>query len=218
MFRQILQVQWKWGALPLALGAVAAFALPILSVQGFGTVAASHLDAVRLLDAMQSWSVAYPVLAGAVGLVAALTAWGHDHRGRHVYALTLPVARWRYALFRFGAGALLIVPTVAALWVGALMAGAASTVPVGLHVYAGALALRFGIATLLTYAFFFAVASGTSRTAGAVLGSIAVVVVVQVLLNVAGVHTTFLPTVLQHVYAWPGPFELLTGRWMLINV
>jgi len=218
MFREMLRVQWKWSAVPLALAVVAAFALPVVSVQDFGSAVTSRYSALWMLDAMQSWSVAYPVLAGAIGLVAALTAWGHDHRGRHVYALSLPVPRWRYALARFGAGLLMIAPTVLALWVGGLVAGAASTIPNGLHVYATALALRFGVATLLTYAFFFAVASGTSRTAGIVLGTLATLVVVQILLNVAGVHAHFFTDLLQRAYAWPGPFELLTGRWMLVNV
>lgn len=218
MFRQLVYTQLKWSLIALAAALVAAFAIPVLSVQHAGIVNPQAWDAGTLLGAVRSWGVAYPVLAGAVGLVAALTAWSHDHRGNHVYALSLPVARWRYALLRFAAGVVLIVPVVVALWIGGLAAGSASTIPTGLHVYATALALRFGLATLLAYAAFFAIASGTRRTAAWVLGAIGALVVVQIVLGAAGVHASFLPDALERLYTWPGPFELFTGQWMLINV
>lgn len=218
MFRQMLQTQLKWSMIALAALVVAGFAIPILSVQTAGIVQPTGWDADTLLTAVRGWGVAYPILAGAVGLVAALTAWSHDHRGNHVYALSLPVARWKYAILRFAAGGVLILPIVVALWIGGLAAGSASTIPIGLHAYPTALALRFALAALVAYAAFFAIASGTSRTAGWVLGVIATLVVVQIGLSAAGVHASFLPDTLERLYTWPGPFELFTGHWMLINV
>lgn len=218
MFRQMLYTQLKWSLIALAALVVAGFAIPILSVQQAGAVTAAASNAERVLLGVEEWGVAYPVLAGVAGLVAALTAWSHDHRGNHVYALSLPVARWRYALLRFGAGAALIVPVVVAVWIGGLAASSASTIPSALHAYPTALALRFALTTLVAYAAFFAIASGTSRTAAWVLGVIGGAVVVQVVLSAAGVHVSFLPDTLGRLYLWPGPFQLFTGRWMLINV
>jgi len=218
MFRQMLYTQLKWSLIALAALVVAGFAIPVLSVQQAGAVASAGSNAGPLLVAVQSWGVAYPVLAGVVGLIAALTAWTHDHRGNHVYALSLPVARWRYALLRFVAGASLVIPVAVAVWIGGLAAGSASTIPSGLHAYPTALALRFVLTTLVAYAAFFAIASGTSRTAAWVLGVIGAAVVIQVVLSAAGVHAPFLPDAVGRLYTWPGPFQLFTGRWMLINV
>ncbi len=218
MFRQMVYTQLKWSLIAVAALLVAGFAIPVLSVQRAGIVQPEPWDAAMLLGAIRGWGVAYPILAGAVGLVAALTAWSHDHRGNHVYALSLPVARWKYALLRFAAGGVLILPIVVALWVGGLAAGSASTIPNGLHAYPTALALRFGLAAFVAYAAFFAIASGTSRTAAWVLGVIGALVVAQIVLSAAGVHASFLPHALERLYTWPGPFELFTGQWMLINV
>ena len=103
MFRMILFTQWKWSRLTLLPLVVAAFALPLLSVQGAGNPQTTPWEARQLLNALQSWGVGYPVLATMIALFMAMTAWSADHRGRHVYALSLPIPRWHYALQRFGA-------------------------------------------------------------------------------------------------------------------
>ena len=66
MFRVILFSQWKWTRLIVVLGAVAGFALPVLSVQGVSSDVSSALRPGELLAAMQSWGVLYPVLAAAM--------------------------------------------------------------------------------------------------------------------------------------------------------
>src|SRR5712692_2265486 len=99
----ILYTQWKWSRLALLLTVLAAFALPVLSVQGVTQGDVSRWEVREMLVHFQSYGVAYPLLAAAVALLMGLTAWGPDHRGRHVYALSLPVPRWHYALLRFGA-------------------------------------------------------------------------------------------------------------------
>src|SRR5256886_6541240 len=102
MFHVMLYSQWKWTRLIVALGSIAAFALPIVSVQGAARADASPLQAGELLQAVQSWGTLYPVLAAALGLLVAIATWAPDHRGRHVHALSLPLPRWRYVLLRFG--------------------------------------------------------------------------------------------------------------------
>src|SRR5216117_1984428 len=145
MFRVMLYSQWKWSRLIVALGSIAAFALPIVSVQGAARADASPLQAGELLQAVQSWGTLYPVLATALGLLVAIATWAPDHRGRHIHALTLPLPRWRYVLLRFAAGATVLAGPILGIAVGALIAIAAATLPPGLHGYPLALALRFGL-------------------------------------------------------------------------
>ena len=118
MFRMILSTQWKWSRLAVVLGAVAAFALPVLSVGQFGGTGPSRWEVQAMLGSIQAWGVLYPVLAIVLGVSVAALAWTYDHRGRHVYALSLPVPRWHYVLLRFGAGAVLLAGPVIALWAG----------------------------------------------------------------------------------------------------
>lgn len=218
MFRTILYTQWKWSRLVVVLGAVAAFGLPVLSIGQFGRDQASRWEVSEMLASIQAWGVLYPVLAAFLALLIAALAWAPDHRGRHVYALSLPVPRWHYVLLRFGAGAVLLVVPVLALWAGTLVAAGAATIPAGLHAYPTTLALRFALAVLLAYAVLFAVSSGTARTAGYILAALAALVVVEMLASVAEVNVHVLGPALLRIFVWPGPLEVFTGRWMLIDV
>src|SRR3989442_1795721 len=160
MFRVMLYSQWKWSGLIVALGSVAAFALPIISVQGAARADASPLQAGELLQAVQSWGTLYPVLAPALGLLVAIATWAPDHRGRHVHALSLPLPRWRYVLLRFGAGAAMLAPPIVAVVAGALLATWSAPIPPGLQGDPLALGFRFPLAVLGAYSPFFADSPG----------------------------------------------------------
>lgn len=218
MFRTILHTQWIWTRIPLALGAVAAFGLPVLSVQQFGHVQPTRWDVQGMLASIQAWGVLYPVLAAVLALLVAMLSWSPDHRVRHVYALSLPVPRWYYVLLRFGAGTVLLTIPVVALGAGALVATAAASIPPGLHAYPMTMVLRFALALLVAYAALFAVSSGTARTAGYVLAVVGLLVAIEVLASVAEVNVHILGPVLNRIFVWPGPLEIFTGRWMLIDV
>jgi hypothetical protein len=218
MFRMILFTQWKWSRLAVLLGTLAAFLLPILSVQRAGDPDLTAWEARMLLTSIQSWSVLYPALATAIALFLGLTAWSADHRGRHVYALSLPVPRWHYALQRLGAGALLLTGPAVALLLGAITAAALVNVPHGLQTYPVALAGRFALAMAVAYAVFFAISAGTTRTAGYVLSIVGAIIVVQTLTAAAGLDVHLIPFVGDRLLLWPGPLEIFSGRWMLIDV
>jgi len=218
MFRVMLYSQWKWTRLIVALGSIAAFALPLVSVQGAARADSNPLQAGELLQAVQSWGTLYPVLAAALGLLVAIATWAPDHRGRHVHAMSLPLARWRYVLLRFGAGATLLAAPVIAVSAGALLATWSATIPAGLQGYPVALATRFALAVLVAYAVFFAVSAGTARTAGIILGLIGGVILVQIIAGVANVDLDLLGRLQVVVLNWPGPLAIFTGRWMLIDV
>jgi hypothetical protein len=217
MYLALLFQQWKWTRLVIVLGAVAAFAVPLLSVRGAGAGMA-HKEAAQFLGSVQLWGVLYPSLAGAIGVLTAITLWTPDHRGRHVYSLALPVARWRYVLLRYGAGLALVGVPIVALLVGSVLAALTTSLPPGLHAYPLALSVRFALALLVAFTMFFAVSSGTARTAGIILGGFAALVVTQVLLSAAGTERNLVLWVINALLASPGPFAVFTGRWMLIDV
>jgi hypothetical protein len=215
VFHVILTSQWKWSRLFIVTGTVAAFAIPVLSVQSLGNADVQPGD---VLSAMQSWSVLYPALAGALGLLAAMRAWAPDHAGRHVYALILPLPRWRYVALRFAAGLVLLAAPVAAVAVGALLATSVTALPAGLHGYPLALAFRFTLALLVAYALFFAISAGTARTAGLILALIGVVAAAQILASAANLDLPIATSALSGLFGGTGPLGIFSGRWMLIDV
>ena len=94
MYHALLSFHWKVARMPLLLTAVATFTVPLLSVQRWEWDLGNWSDAAMMLAMMQGFAVLYPLLAAVAGLLLAVTAWSKDHRGSHVYALTLPLDRW----------------------------------------------------------------------------------------------------------------------------
>lgn len=218
MFRMLLYAQWKWSRIVVMVGTAMAFFLPIVSVQGAAGNADSPVKPLELLFLVQSWGVLYPVLAAGLGLLVAMAIWAPDHRGRHVHALSLPLARWRYVLLRFLAGLVLLTPPMLGLLIGALLATHLTSIPAGLQGYPVAIALRFGLAILVAYATFFAVSAGTTRTAGIILAAIGGLIAIQVLATAANLSLDLLTPLQAVLLTWPGPLAIFTGRWMLIDV
>lgn len=227
MYQPMLYVHWKQVRIGLIPFVLASFGLPVLMVGGAGAPAGTEpmSAAFQLILSMQPWLIFYPVLAAAIGAVLALSAWNWDHRFDHVYALSLPLTRREYALLKMGAGTALALLPAVALWIGAHVAAASVTLPEGLHAYPNQLALRFLLAILLSYALIFAMAAGTIRTTlwtlSAALGLLVFGAVVSgvfgMVFEIGG--STSLPF---RVLAWlgraPGPFEVFTGNWALIDV
>lgn len=214
MFAAITTTQWKNVRGMVFLFAVATFTLPLLSVQAAGHA----LTGRGFLDGIGRFSVFYAGLAAGLGLVLGIGAWSSDQRGRHVYALTLPVARWRYVAMRLGASILyLIVPTLT-LFLGALIASRSVSVPSGLNTYAFALAVRFLFASLVALTVFFAISSATARTAAWVIGTIAAILLVQFFLGMWDTHINIASPIADFFLAANGLFGVFGARWMLIDV
>lgn len=214
MFNAIFLTQWKWSRLLLLVATFGGFALPLISIQSINNSYGNY-EVVRII---QAYGIGYPLLAGCLGLLLSLTAWGSDHRGRHVYALSLPVSRARYVLLRYVSGLLLLVAPILAVWIGGTLATHFVSIPPGLEAYTGSLALRFALSALLAYTAFFAISAGTARTAGIVLGIIAALIAAQVMLTAAGLEVHLLKPIVDGLFIWPGPFDIFTGRWMLLDV
>jgi hypothetical protein len=228
MAQSMLFLHWKQVRMPLVPFVIAAFGLPLMTVQGLGTppgMAATSLEAYRFVDSVGAWLPFFPLLAAAVGITLALSAWNWDHQLNHVYALSLPLTRTEYALHKMAAGAVLALVPAAGMWLGAHVAAASIVLPSGLHAYPNALAIRFLMATLLTYAVFFALASGTIKTTLWVVTAIVSFFVVGTLgseLLAPYVRVFASTNIVQEVVTWvthaPGPFEVFTGSWSLIDV
>jgi hypothetical protein len=215
MFGAITAIQWKWSRGPALLATLIGFLIPVLSLQ---SARRALLTADEFVYIMQQFSIGYSMLAAGAGLVVALAAWAHDHRGRHVYALSLPVARWRYALMRFGAGALFLLAPTAGVLAGSLVVAAMGAVPSGLHVYPVALTLRFAFASGVAYAIFFAISASTAKTAGVILGIIGAFLLAQTTLAMLAVRYDLLSSVSTLIFSPPGILSVFAGRWMLIDV
>lgn len=217
MFHAVLRLHWKSARLPLLLASVVGFAIPILSLRDrYAATSIWGDQTTAFLETVRTWGIGYPLLATAVGLLLGTMAWARDHRGGHVYALTLPIPRWRYVLLNFGAcGVMLLVPIVA-LAGGTAVASWAAAVPEGLSAYPIALTIRFALTSLLAFSIFFAIAAGTPRTAGVILSVLAVVFVGQLFLLVAGSNVDFVSPVVNLIMRSPG--ATFGGPWMLIDV
>ncbi len=230
MFQQILLLHWKtvrFGLVPFIL---AAFAAPLLAIQGMtpimGDSDGSSVRAGWMLSQMLSWAPIFPLLATLVGIVVALSAWNSDHRGDHIYALTLPLPRWHYVGLKMGAGMVILLVPVFAFWLGSLLATASVQIPEGLRAYPGAVSFRFLLASLILYALLFALAAGTMRTALWVIGTFTALAVLGGIVPdfLAGTlfpsleGWSFLEWFVESALEWPGPFEVISGNWMLIDV
>jgi len=227
MYQPMLFLHWKQIKVALIPFVVVAFALPLLSVQGTG--GAGDMDrgtaAYVILASSEVWLPVFPALAMAIGITLALSSWNWDHQLDHVYALSLPLPRWEFALLKMGAGAALATLPAAGFWVGVHLAAAAVTLPPGLHAYPNALALRFFLAILLSYAAFFALAAGTVKTTVIVVSTLFLVGVVGVgLSGYLGDFSTFfqntnpVQAVLDLASSSHGPLEVFLGAWALIDV
>lgn len=216
MLKAMIRLQWKgcWH-LVVAL-AVAALALPIVSVRtGWGS---SGEQLPRFLIELQLWGLFYPALAALAAVILAAAIWASDRRGHHIYALLLPIPRWRYVLLRYLAGLVLLLPVVLALWLGAVVATASLDLPPGLREFPHTLAVKFGLALLLLFGLAFAAAAASRRALGIGLKLVGLFIAVHIAVILLSPKTNLIWTVVTALSTWPGPFAPLGGRWMLIDV
>ena len=223
---EMLKLHWKasrWLLMPLMLGA---FAIPMVNLTGGPLtnlfVSSNGSDALMVSELLTPF---YPSLAALCGTILALTAWNWDHQKGHVYPLSLPISRMRYSALKFGSGVVLLALPTAMLAVTALGVSAMLDLPNGLRTYPFELTARFFIAGLTAYAFFFALASGTIRTAVIFFAAVAGFLVIgdplqaslaQFIPQVGGERITM--TVMELLASPWGPLRLFGGNWMLIDV
>ena len=217
MFAAILRTQWKWTRGFSLVAFVLGFAIPLMSLLALQS-GRIEIAANLIVRNMQQFGLFYALLAAASGLASAMFAWGHDHRGRHVYAMSLPIPRSRYTGMRFGAGALFLLVPVAGVLIGALVGIAAVNIPTGLHAYPIALTIRFLLACFVAYALFFAILASSTRASAYVLGTIGAVVALVFFLNALDIGQDLMMVIAQGLFGDRGLLSVFTGRWMLIDV
>lgn len=228
MYESMLFLHWKQIRHPLALMVVASFALPLMAVRGLGItpgMEGAEMEAYRFVSEFQIWLPFFPLLAGGIGMTLALSAWNWDHQLNHVYALSLPVTRWEYTLQKMLAGMTLAVLPAVGLWLGSHLAAASLALPQGLNAYPDELAVRFLFAILLSYALLFSMAAGTIKTTLWIVGvALGFVFFGSIMNDVLAPYVDFFSRhhVVETVGQWfteaPGPFEVFTGSWSLIDV
>ena len=214
IFLAMLRVQWRWCRGILLAGGAVAGLLPFLTLRGI----TAQLLPAEAMSGVRAWSPMYPAVAALLGLLVALASWSADRRGQHIHALTLPVERWRYVLLRFAGGTLLLAGPVLVFAIAAQWATSLAALPAGLSPYPWSLTLRFGVGVLLAFALFFAILSGTPRTAAIVLGVLVGVVLLDLVLGVVLPRAGLGNDLVSALFVGPGPFALFAGRWMLVDV
>ena len=217
MFRAILENQWRESRLAVLLLAGLAFIVPVLCLWGKGSESDpwAYMDLTRVV---WQWGVAFPVIALAAALALGVGVWRPDHRGRHVYALSLPVARSRYLLMRYGAGLVFLTGIGVALWVGGVAATARVPLSPLLHAYPGGLALRFWLAGLMAYTMMFALSGLTERAARVLVAGCLVVVILTFTANAMNAQWNPLGWAADALFGPYGPLGVFRIRWMLIDV
>ena len=220
MFRAILYTQWKWARPVLLLAMLVAGYIPVdaLRAAPYKSVDTYHIPSLYL--GSTSASVYYQLLALGVAVVVAISTWQADGQRRHVYALSLPVPRWRFVLLRFGAGAALLGTVAVAVGLFGALAAALAPLPPMLHAYPIGLAVRFWLGALVPFALIFALLSSDPRRVRLLVAAVVTVIVVDLLL--ASLGTTEKPLILGWVldglYSGRGPLAAFLSKWMLVDV
>jgi len=214
IFLAMLRVQWRWCRGIILPGAAVAALLPFLTLRGIGPT----MMPVEAMSGVKAWSPIYPAVAALLGLLVALASWASDRRGQHIHALTLPIERWKYVLLRFLGGMLLLAAPIIVFTAAARWATASVVLPVGLTIYPWSLSFRFGVGVLLAFALFFAILSGTPRTAAIVLSLVVGVVLLDLFVAYFFPRVGIANDLLAALFNGPGPFALFAGRWMLVDV
>jgi len=227
---QMLKLHWKAAKWPMLPVLIAAFGLPMMA----GRAAWGAEYSVDSLQTQSAWTVVsdaaaygltFPILAAITGAVLGLTAWSWDHKYNHLYALSLPVSRWKYSVLKFGGGVILVGATSATFAAGAGISASLATLPTGLQTYPGALAIHFFVASLTAYALLFSLASGTIKTAMIVIGSVIAFIgfgdgVFALLGNFWAplAQTDMVQLAYLILIENDGPLSIFAGNWMLFDV
>ena len=141
-----------------------------------------------------------------------------DVEGRYIYALSLPV-RWQQLLLRrTGAGLLLLIIPAIFVWIGGVLATSLIVIPYSLHTYAGGVAMRFFLASVLAFAVWSVVVRYSGKKSSViVLTVLLLLILVPLALLLAGKGYLIEP-VFRGIIDPPSPFSVFTARWALIDV
>ena len=219
MYRALLWAQWRSTAPVLFLFTMLAFAMPlgqVLFTQVAGSTGSPE-DAGMILRLLSESSPVYPFMALYCGGLAASFCWTDDQRGKHVYALSLPVPRWYYLLLRMGVGMTYLAAPVVAVWISALIAVSQVALPQGLHAYPGGIAVRFGLASAVVFAAVFSLGTLSKRNWITVAWVAGAGIALLLLFAMLGLESPIV-RMGRWLMNWPSFIDTFTGRWLLVDV
>ena len=219
MLMELVRVHWVRVRAPVIVVAIILFTIPLAILRSSNAADPQALaDVGTWLRAAALVGKLFPLFAALAAGILGFAAWNDDTKGRHVYALTLPISRERYVLYRFVAGAAPILVLALALLAGCLIASWVVHLPSGVHAYPLALGFRFLVASLVCYSVTFALGIATRRALIAVLGAILVLLVAQLVAGVLDASVSPIDATIDFLTSWPGPFAILIGNWSLFDV
>lgn len=214
MLRVMLMDLWRRNAWMYVVLASLATIAPLRLAMAVGAIDGNQpVGALELLRESGTYGPIHAVVAVLSGLLLGAGVWLSDQTAGHVYALTLPTPRWHYALLRFASGATVVAGITAAFWFGALIAASLVTLPVGVFAYPTALTVRFALTALVAFSLFFALSALTKRTAGAILGLLAALFIVEFVLSASGSDRSLIDMTFRD-----NDWLIPAGRWMLFDV
>ncbi len=221
MLRQMIYTQWKWSRMELGVYAVLGFVIPTFVMKviaGTAGATATVIPISALLSGSAGTGVALATLAFACAVSTAVRPWTTDQARGHVFALSLPVRWSEFVRLRFTAGAALLLIPTAAVWFGGALAGLLIPIPATLHVYPASVAARFFSCALVLYAAVFALQHIAGRRAAIVAALTLIAWATLELTTQALGLGSVSARAWTLISSWPGPFEVLTARWMLVDV
>lgn len=221
MLRQMLYTQWKWGRMELGVYAVVGFLVPTIAMKAIMAVAGSTATTISissLLSAASGVGGTLVALSILCALSFALGPWLVDDRQGFVLSLSLPLPWAAFVRLRFTSGAiLLLIPTIA-VWLGGTLAALVIPIPSTLHAYPTSIAMRFYTASLVVYAATFALQYVAGRRAVWYAAGFIIALATVELIGLGLGLNSLSAKLWNAAMTWPGPFEVLTARWMLIDV
>ncbi len=220
MFTAMLRAQWIWSRAMMLFFLGAGFTIPLLSVPLVSRGRHTWMTSANIVDLGGVIGVAIAILIAIAAVAIEIQNWSVDERGGHIYTLSLPIDRRRYASYRLIGSFLLLSLICVAIAAGGISAGALLDLPSTLRTYPVALALRALLAGWFVHTLAFAFRLGAWDRSGKTLFAALLAVAVALILPAAwpGATTGWLPMVGRLLIAPGGPLGILAGHWSLIDV
>lgn len=206
-----------------AIAVVIAYSLPHVVPARITPQGTFGGDASHML-AMSSAGGGILIVAALVMAFAAAAAWAEEgSRNRGVYLMSLPVERWHLAALEYAVAVTLVLGVGAAmLLIGGVYALTVS-LPVGLHAYPVAIAVRTTGASLLVLSVVFPLSrlnvgsqQATPRTTAMLFGALGILVLWAVLESLYVISLA--EPIIRWAFSSAGPFHLWVGSWTLIDI
>ncbi|MDP1891001.1 MAG: hypothetical protein Q8K55_08925 [Gemmatimonadaceae bacterium] len=220
MFRAVLYTQWKWTRPAIVLAVLVAGYIPVAALRAMPYKSEDSYYIPALYRDITAASTYYQWLALFVAVIVAISAWQADGHRQHVYALALPVPRWRFVLLRFSAGAALLSVVAAAVGLFGGVAAAIAPLPPMLHAYPVGLGVRFWLGSLIPFGLIFALLVSNPKRVRLVVAGVATIIVVDMALSAMGLieKPVVFGTIFDAIYSGRGPLAAFLSKWMLVDV